>query len=398
MSNQHLLSDSLVSAESTSTSSLAAIFLRSSLTSRIIKYSKILIGVSLSVATIGLVALYKCQNFLVYPSSLNEGRTYYDTPDSYGMPYEAIKIKTPDGETLDAFALKQDPTASDYTNKTVVILGPNAGNIAHYLPIVEVFYKYYGYNVFVYSYRGYGRSTGKASEIGLKTDAKAVLNYLADDEQYSNSSIILYGRSLGGAVAIYMASISSQYWESTSNIKELEARANVPLVSSALAEADYTVKQRAQKALNKNNEEEDNEDNENISNAATTTKLKEPNSGNLRLPKISGMILENTFLSIRKVIPYIFPILKSFAIFCNQLWPSENEIINVSPDIPVLFLNGLKDEIVPPSHMAKLYSLSRASTKIFEKFKKGYHNNTCNQPEYWKILHAFVKEHINPIE
>ncbi|GMM36285.1 hypothetical protein DASC09_036100 [Saccharomycopsis crataegensis] len=331
-------------------------FLNYPIIGKLINYTKIIVGISLSIATLGLVALYKCQNWLVYPSGLNEGRTFYDTPDSYGMKYQSVKITTSDGEVLDCFALKHNPYDKDYTNKTVLLLGPNAGNISHYLPIVEFFHKYYRYNVFVYSYRGYGKSTGSPSETGLKNDARAVLEYLANDKQYYKSSIILYGRSLGGAVAIYITSLTSKYW----NNQQEEPMDDCGLRSRKNAQV-----------------------------RPDTPKF---------YPRISCVILENTFLCLEKVIPYIFPVLKNFSKLCTQKWRSEKEILNSDPKIPFLFLSGLKDEIVPPYHMQQLYELSPSDNKFLKTFKKGYHNNTCNQADYWQILHSFIQKNVDPKE
>lgn len=61
---------------------------------------------------------------------------------------------------------------------------------------------------------------------------------------------------------------------------------------------------------------------------------------------IAGLILENTFLSMRKLIPSVIPPAKYLAYLCHQVWPSESRIATIH-DIPVLFLSGLKDEIVP---------------------------------------------------
>lgn len=60
---------------------------------------------------------------------------------------------------------------------------------------------------------------------------------------------------------------------------------------------------------------------------------------------ISGMILENTFLSMRKLIPSIMPPAKYLAYLCHQVWPSDSLIPTVK--VPTLFLSGLQDEIVP---------------------------------------------------
>lgn len=62
--------------------------------------------------------------------------------------------------------------------------------------------------------------------------------------------------------------------------------------------------------------------------------------------KVHGLILENTFRSMRTLIPSAFPPAKYLARLCHQIWPSESTLPLIK-DIPVLFLSGLKDEIVP---------------------------------------------------
>lgn len=61
---------------------------------------------------------------------------------------------------------------------------------------------------------------------------------------------------------------------------------------------------------------------------------------------IKGLILENTFLSIAKMIPKVMPAAKILTPLCHEYWKSEETIPQIT-DIPILFLSGLKDEIVP---------------------------------------------------
>ncbi|KAI5957366.1 bem46 [Candida jiufengensis] len=287
------------------------------------KIAKVIGQFGLGLAALALAGLYYYQNTIIYPASVNDGHGYCATPDEYDIPYELIQLKTPDGETLQCYSMKQDIKSPSYTNKTVLILSPNAGNIGHGLPIASIFYKQFGYNVFIYSYRGYGKSTGSPSEIGLKKDADTVMEFLKTDSQYQQSSIILYGRSLGGAVSIYIAATKSS--------------------------------------------------------------------------SIHAIILENTFLSIRKTIPHIFPILKFAAGFVHQKWESELLVINIPSSIPVLLLSARKDEIVPPSHMDKIYNLLQSDYKQFIKFENSYHNDTVLQETYWDQIHKFIKNQVNPV-
>lgn len=281
-----------------------------------------------SVSVITLAALYIFQRKLVYPSSLNNARGNVDTPDKYGLPYEEIKIKTADGENLQTFLLLHDQNDLNYSNKTILILSPNAGNIGLFLPVVQHLYQNLNYNVLIYSYRGYGHSTGSPNEKGLKLDADAVMKFISSHKQLSQSSIITYGRSLGGAIAVY---ITANYGD-----------------------------------------------------------------------QISGMILENTFLNLPKVVPHIFPFLKYVSWLCSEYWNTEDEIKRISPDIPCLFLAGTKDEIVPHEHMKILYETvgenqpDRTCVKIWRDFNSN-HNSTIVAPGYWDTWEQFAKEMVVPI-
>lgn len=62
--------------------------------------------------------------------------------------------------------------------------------------------------------------------------------------------------------------------------------------------------------------------------------------------KVDGLVLENTFRSMRTLIPSAFPPAKYLARLCHQLWPSETTLPQIE-NIPTLFLSGSKDELVP---------------------------------------------------
>lgn len=56
------------------------------------------------------------------------------------------------------------------------------------------------------SYRGYGLSKGSPSEVGMKLDVLAAMDYIKSRQDLKNTKLIVYGQSIGGAVAIYVAS------------------------------------------------------------------------------------------------------------------------------------------------------------------------------------------------
>ncbi|ORZ24053.1 Alpha/Beta hydrolase protein [Absidia repens] len=105
----------------------------------------------------------------------------------------------------------------------------------------------------------------------------------------------------------------------------------------------------------------------------------------------AGLILENTFLSIPKVISNIAPWLSYLTLLWHQKWPSETSIQNII-NLPVLFISGAKDELVPIAHMKKLYQLCGSrQDRCWVEFATGSHNDTCLVPGYFDAIDDFVK-------
>ncbi|PWY69511.1 protein bem46 [Aspergillus heteromorphus CBS 117.55] len=108
---------------------------------------------------------------------------------------------------------------------------------------------------------------------------------------------------------------------------------------------------------------------------------------------VAGLILENTFLSIRKLIPSVFPPARYLARFCHQYWTSEDIIPKITK-VPILFLSGLKDEIVPPSNMTQLFAISKSDRKIWRTLPNGAHNDSVAEPGYFEHILSFVTEEV----
>lgn len=77
----------------------------------------------------------------------------------------------------------------------------NAGNIGHRIPIAQVLEVSLGCTVLMLEYRGYGTSTGTPDEKGLAIDAQTGLDFIRSCEELKGHRIVIYGQSLGGAVA-----------------------------------------------------------------------------------------------------------------------------------------------------------------------------------------------------
>ena len=122
------------------------------------------------------------------------------TPDEYNLQYEDIFFKTSDALVLNAwFIPAKNPRG------TLLYCHGNAGNLSHRIEMVEIFNKL-NLNVFIFDYRGYGRSEGAPSEEGLYRDAQAAYDYLLSRSDINKSAIIIYGKSIGANVAVDLAS------------------------------------------------------------------------------------------------------------------------------------------------------------------------------------------------
>lgn len=85
---------------------------------------------------------------------------------------------------------------------TILMFHGNAGNIGHRVPIAKVLVETLGCNVLMLEYRGYGLSTGVPDESGLNIDSQTALDYIRERPETRDTNILVYGQSLGGAVAI----------------------------------------------------------------------------------------------------------------------------------------------------------------------------------------------------
>merc|ERR1712000_417899 len=106
---------------------------------------------------------------------------------------------------------------------------------------------------------------------------------------------------------------------------------------------------------------------------------------------IVGLVLENTFLSMRKLIPSVIPPAKYLALLCHQVWGSESVLPSIKK-VPVLFLSGPQDEIVPPTHMRQLYDLCAAPIKKWRPLPGGDHNSSVLEEGYFEAIAEFIVE------
>ncbi|MBM3359236.1 MAG: alpha/beta hydrolase [Betaproteobacteria bacterium] len=154
--------------------------------------------VMLGIAYLAVVVLvYLFQTNLVYFPQI--GREVAITPKVHGLQHEAVTIATEDGEKLSAWWVPAETARG-----AVLIFHGNAGNISHRLDYLVMFHRL-RYSSLIIDYRGYGTSTGSPSEAGTYRDAEAAWRWLTDTRKVAPRDIVLFGESLGGGVASWLA-------------------------------------------------------------------------------------------------------------------------------------------------------------------------------------------------
>lgn len=262
-------------------------------------------------------------------------------------------MDTRDGEVLRCYIMYYVEGKNEDIGKqrpTLLYLHANAGNMGHRLPIARMLQNLLKCNVVMLSYRGYGLSTGRPNESGLRIDSQTCLDFVNTHPILQHTRIIVFGQSIGGAVAI-----------------DLVAR-----------NAD----------------------------------------------KVKALMLENTFLSIPLLIPHLLPLISPLRFLCHQIWPSHKTVKSIPETIPMLFLSSKKDELVPRSHMEKLWTTvggaeiagneegeestpgadieddvdgvklkyqiaGRERNRMFVSLENGTHNNACLQSGYFESVGVF---------
>mmetsp|Transcript_98256 Transcript_98256/g.204931 ORF Transcript_98256/g.204931 Transcript_98256/m.204931 type:complete len:388 (-) Transcript_98256:118-1281(-) len=260
------------------------------------------------------------------PSDNPEG---YRSPADHGLKFEDVDLQTSDGLMIHGWFM---PAAEAATAPTVFFCHANAGNIGLRIPNYKELQHQLQVNIFAFDYRGYGKSEGSPHEEGLIEDALTAWRWLsqkADEGKLDKDKIFVFGRSLGGAVAI------------------------------ALAHEVAT-------------------------------------KGDSSLPQPKGLILENTFASISSLVDSLFPFLAFQSLkerFLRIKWESVERIADL--EVPLLFLTGAQDEIVPPTHSRALHHIAlKSSHKEQVIFPDGMHNDTWEKggARYWQAWYSFMRK------
>ena len=151
-----------------------------------------------------------------------------NTPDDLGMHFEEVYFPAADGTQLHGWFI---PGRGD---DTLVWFHGNAANISNRVYNIMLLYQHVGANVFIFDYRGYGRSEGKPSEKGMYSDGEGVLEYLRSREDIDHDRLVLFGRSLGGCIVAELAMahrVKAVILESSFTSVDAMARYNRPAIA-----------------------------------------------------------------------------------------------------------------------------------------------------------------------
>jgi len=256
------------------------------------------------------------------------------SPSDRGLTYEDVVLETADKLRIHAWFIPV--TEGSEQAPTILFFHANAGNIGLRVPNFAHIVDKLQANVFALDYRGFGHSDGTPSEDGLIEDALCAWRWLCNAGSAGRldvGRIFVFGRSLGGAVAVALA-------------HKLQERAKV--------DEDETT------------------------------------------PRLCGIILENTFVSISAVVDALFPILAFESLkarFLRLRWETVNRITTVQ--VPFLFLTGEKDEMIPPWHSKHLHQQAKlAPMRRHVVFPEGSHNDTWERGGdlYWECQEDFIRD------
>jgi len=159
------------------------------------RMSQSIIFILVSVWCLLSILLYFLQpKFVYFPTS-----ELVLTPNNIQLGYEDVFIKTASNTTIHGWFIPHNNPRG-----TLLFFHGNGGNISHRLDSLAIF-NALGLSVLIIDYSGYGQSEGKPTEQGTYQDAEAAWQFLLTEKLLNPKDIIIFGRSLGGSVAIWLA-------------------------------------------------------------------------------------------------------------------------------------------------------------------------------------------------
>jgi fermentation-respiration switch protein FrsA (DUF1100 family) len=152
----------------------------------------------LGLAALGVLIWWLQPRLIFFPSS-----ALLSAPSDWGMDYQDVHFGTEDGVMLHGWLLEAT-RRRDEPPRVLLFFHGNAGNISHRGDSTAIFNDL-GLDVLIIDYRGFGQSEGSPSERGLYQDSQAAWRWLTQERGVPQNEIVIFGRSLGGAVATHLA-------------------------------------------------------------------------------------------------------------------------------------------------------------------------------------------------
>jgi uncharacterized protein len=160
-----------------------------------------LLTILAGLALLTLWLIWNEPRMIYYPD-----RTLELTPDRVGLAYEDVWLTTTDNIRIHGWFLPaQRGSGPGAATPVILFFHGNAGNISHRFDKLEILHNL-GAAVLILDYRGYGQSAGKPNEAGTYADARAAYDHLTKTLNREPRTVIVYGESLGSAVAVDLAS------------------------------------------------------------------------------------------------------------------------------------------------------------------------------------------------
>jgi fermentation-respiration switch protein FrsA (DUF1100 family) len=159
---------------------------------RVLRIGALLLGVLL------LGFLSGCWNWFVESQVFFPDTTIEQTPVDLDLPFEDVWFTSSDSVRLHGWLI----TAPSAKHLLLFCHG-NAGNISHRLDNIRLLHKR-GISVFIFDYRGYGRSQGRINEKGFYLDSEAAYEVAREWAEQNGAKLVVFGRSLGGIAATHL--------------------------------------------------------------------------------------------------------------------------------------------------------------------------------------------------
>ncbi len=159
---------------------------------------KVVKGAILLYALLLAVFFFFQDKFLYHPT-----REIIATPAEEGLSFDEVVFHTAGALRLTGWYV-YGSGGKEGGRGVVLFCHGNSRNISHRTDMLKIL-SGMGLDTFIFDYRGYGESEGRPGEDGIYIDALTAWNYLVEDRGVNSDKIIIYGRSLGGGVATWLA-------------------------------------------------------------------------------------------------------------------------------------------------------------------------------------------------